>query len=172
MKTASFCIALAALTMAGAADAATVPECMVRVLQPVTDDLGNRWDAGKLLPVTILRRDANGASYCTHGGSCIPRMRGAVQVVRLTNCRPGAALGHGDYRLDPDPRTMGRADAKRAMTARGVGDRLAALGFSNAAIGSWSEDYVAHPDSPNGRLVARALAGSKPAIAAMRAKRS
>ncbi len=155
---------------AGAASAADFPECKVRTLAPVTDDGGYRNPAATILPADILRRDAHGVSYCAHGGTCVPeRVRGR-QVARLINCRPGKSIGNGDYRLDPDPRTMGAADARRFLSARQVGDKLAALDFSNAAIGSWSSDYATNPASPNGRLVARALAGSSKAVAEMKAK--
>lgn len=167
MKTIAMLILVAT---AGAASAADFPECKVRTLAPVIDAGGYRNAAGKILPADILRRDEHGVSYCAHGGTCVPeRVRGR-QVVRLINCRPGKSIGNGDYRLDPDSRTMGAADARRFLTARQVGDKLVDLDFSNAAIGSWSSDYATNPASPNGRLVARALAGSKEAIAKMKAK--
>ena len=163
-------ILLIALCTTGAANASGIPECQIRILHPVVDDLGNHWAEGELLPTDLLRRDGNAVFYCAHGGSCTPALAGGRHVAQLANCRPGKPIGNGDYRLDPDPGTMGAVDTRRFRVARRVEDALSALGFSNAAAGSWSSDYADNPVSPNGRLVGRALAGSKSALAAMRAK--
>jgi hypothetical protein len=77
------------------------PECQVRVLRPVTDDVGNVWQPGKILPATIMRQQAGQTSFCAHGGSCLPRMVEGKQAVRLIDCRRGPAIGNGDYRLVP-----------------------------------------------------------------------
>jgi hypothetical protein len=156
--------------IASPAAAAPVPDCQVRVIRPVTDDMGNRWAAGKLLSVSIMRRDASGTSYCAHAGSCIPQMVRGAQAVRLANCKPGTALGNSDYRLDADPATMSKADVRRMRLQSTAEARLAALGFSNAASGSWANDYASDAASAHGRLVARALAGSRQAIATMKAQ--
>jgi hypothetical protein len=74
-------------------------ECQVRVLRQVTDDVGNVWQPGKILPATIMRRQAGQTAYCAHGGSCLPRMVEGKQAVQLIDCRPGPAIGNGDYRL-------------------------------------------------------------------------
>lgn len=166
MKSAALVLALA---IAGTAHAEGIPECKIRVLRPVTDDIGNHWPIGKVLPVTIMRRDTNGLSFCAHGGSCVPRMVGGQQTAALVNCRPGASIGNGDYSLVPDPAVMGAEGARRFRSADAVGNRLAALGFSNASIAGWSQTYVLHPTSPKGRLVEQALAGSKAAVSKMKA---
>jgi hypothetical protein len=76
-------------------------ECQVRVLRPVTDDVGNVWQPGKTLPATIARRQAGHTSFCAHGGSCLPGMVGGKRAVRLIDCRLGPSIGNGDYRLVP-----------------------------------------------------------------------
>lgn len=156
------------MTMPAAAK--PVRECQIRILRPVTDDMGHRWSAGRLLPVTIMRRDANGTSFCAHGGSCVPRMTRDGQAAQLVNCKPGEALGNGDFRLDPNPVVMSRADAGKMRTRSAVENKLSTLGFSNAASGTWANDYAANPASAHGRLVVRALAGSAEALATMKAK--
>ncbi len=166
MKSAALLLALAA---AGTAHAEGIPECKVHVLRPVADDMGDHLSAGKVLTVTIMRRDANGLSFCAHGGSCVPRMVGGKQTAALVNCRPGASIGNGDYSLSPDPAVMGEEGARRFRSADAVSNRLAALGFSNASIAGWSQAYVLRPTSTKGRLVEQALAGSKTAVAKMQA---
>ena len=166
MKSAALALVL---TIAGTAHAEGIPECRIRVLRPVADDMGNHWPAGKVLPVTIMRRDANGLSFCAHGGSCVPRMAGGQQTAALVNCRPGVSIGNGDSNLVPDPAVMGAEGARRYRSADAVGNRLAALGFSNASIAGWSQAYVLPPTSPKGRLVEQALAGSKAAVVKMQA---
>lgn len=156
------------MTMPAAAK--PVRECQIRILRPVTDDMGHRWSAGRLLPVTIIRRDANGTSFCAHSGSCVPRMTRNGQAAQLVNCRPGAALGNGDFRLDPNPTAKSSADADKMRTRFVIENKLSTLGFSNAASGTWANDYAANPASAHGRLVARALAGSAEALAMMKAK--
>lgn len=84
--------------------AAAAPECQVRVLHKVTDDVGNVWQPGKTLPATILRRQAGQTFFCAHGGSCLPRMDKGVQAVQLIDCRRGGAIGNGDYLLTPKKR--------------------------------------------------------------------
>jgi hypothetical protein len=169
MKTAILALALAA-GATSAADAATVPECQVRILHPVDGDRGDHWRAGSMVAADILRRDGNGVSYCAHGGSCIPARVNGREVARLADCRQGKSIGGGDYRLAPVPGLMGARRTRIFLTAERVGDRLSALGFSQAGIGSWSGDYATAPSSRNGRLVARALAGSQQALAEMKAK--
>lgn len=143
--------------------------CRVAVLQSVTDDLGNRWRPHETLPVDIARDEDGRRSFCAHGGACLPEAANGSPAVRLTNCRIGAALGGGDYRLVPDPATMGAAAAARTTTRDRVEARLSDLGFSNASAGTYADDYIRRPGSADGRLVARALAGSKAALATMRA---
>lgn len=75
------------------------PECRLRILSAVTDDVGNTWQPGKVLPVDIQRVDGKGVSFCAHGGSCIPRMSGNALASRLIDCRKGASIGGGDYSL-------------------------------------------------------------------------
>lgn len=48
---------------------AATPDCHIRIVREVTDDLGNTWRRGKILPVDIQRDDARGVSFCAHGGS-------------------------------------------------------------------------------------------------------
>jgi hypothetical protein len=78
---------------------ASAPDCHVRVLHDVTDDLGNHWQVGRILPVTIERDDANGGEYCAHGGSCIPRKVDGAVAVKLTDCVVGPKIDATDYRL-------------------------------------------------------------------------
>lgn len=97
--------ALAALALAAVMPVAlAAPECQIRVLQPVTDDVGNTWQPGKILPATILRREAGQTAFCAHGGSCLPRSAGGKQAVRLIDCKIGPSIGNGDYRLIPKAR--------------------------------------------------------------------
>ncbi len=156
------------MTMPAAAK--PVQECQIRILRPVTDDMGHRWSAGRLLPVTIMRRDANGVSFCAQGGSCVPRMKRNGQAAQLVNCRPGAALGNGDFRLDQNLALKSSAAAEKMRTRSVVQNKLSTLGFSNAASGTWANYYAANPASARGRLVARALAGSVEALTKMKAK--
>lgn len=96
-RAAAASLALAALMP----PAFAAPECQVRVLRTVTDDAGNVWQPGKTLPATIMRRQSGQTFFCAHGGSCLPRMAGGKQAVRLTDCRVGPSIGNGDYRLAP-----------------------------------------------------------------------
>lgn len=163
-------IAYLAVAMAVPASAAGHSQsCRVEVLQPVTDDLGNRWRPHATLPVDIARNEAGHRSFCAHGGACLPEAAHGSPAVRLTNCRVGSSLGGGDYRLVPDPNTMGAAAAARMMTRDRVEARLSDLGFSNASAGAYADDYIRRPASADGRLVTRALTGSKAALATMRA---
>ena len=84
------------------ARAASPQECQVRVLAPITDDLGNTWKTGSVLPVDIGREGPNGGAFCAHGGSCLPRLSGSKPVLTLLNCKVGTALGGGDFRLVPE----------------------------------------------------------------------
>jgi hypothetical protein len=101
MRTIRYAMAAATLLALEAVTprAFAAPECQIRVLRPVTDDVGNVWQPGKTLPATIMRREAGHTSFCAHGGSCLPRMVEGKQAVRLIDCRPGPAIGNGDYRL-------------------------------------------------------------------------
>lgn len=100
----------------------------------------------------------------------MPRMTRNGRAAQLVNCRPGKALGNGDFRLDPNPAVMSRAEADKMRTRSVVENKLSTLGFSNAASGTWANDYAANPDSAHGRLVSRALAGWAEALATMKAK--
>ena len=42
--------------------------CQIRVLAPITDDLGNTWKTGSVLAVDIERDGPNGGAFCAHGG--------------------------------------------------------------------------------------------------------
>jgi len=75
------------------------PECQVHILQPLKDDLGNHWQSGKTLSVTIERDNATGGAFCAHGGSCFPRRIDGRDAVKLLNCHIGPAIGGGDHRL-------------------------------------------------------------------------
>lgn len=162
------CLSFAVAITAGAAGHAQ--SCQVRVLQPITDDLGNRWRPGQMLPVDIARDEAGRRSFCAHGGACMPVTANGSPSVRLTNCLVGGALGGGDYRLVPDPHVMGAATAARMTKRDRVESRLSDLGLSNASAGTYAEEYVQRPASADGRLVARALRGSKAAFASMQAR--
>ena len=78
---------------------AASPQCQIKVLQKVKDDLGNFWGPGQKLPVDIARGEGEGGAFCAHGGSCIPRTVAGLQAVRLLNCRIGKSLGNGDSKL-------------------------------------------------------------------------
>ena len=169
MKIISFPASAIAVTIALVASAAChAQSCDIVVLQPVTDDIGNRWPSGKTLPVDIARDEAGRRSFCAHGGSCLPESTNGSPAVRLASCRVGGALGGGDYRLVPDPRRMGAAAAAQMMTRDRVEARLNDLGFSNAGAATYADDYVRRPASAEGRLVARAMNGSTAALATMR----
>ena len=150
------------------AQAASTQECQVRVLQALTDDLGNYWKAGEVLPVDIARNGANGGVFCASGGSCLPRKLHGSDALTLLNCQLGPSLGNGDRTLVADPRRTEPATAKAMTIRQNVENKLSSMGFSNPSAGSLAEDYVNHPRSGNGRLVARALAGSHNALAALK----
>ena len=82
------------------------PECRGQILQPLQDDLGNHWQSGKILPVTIERDNATGGAYCAHGGSCFPRRIDGRDAVSLLNCHIGPNLGGGDHRLVQNKRSF------------------------------------------------------------------
>jgi hypothetical protein len=82
------------------------PECQLITMQPLTDDLGNRWQSGRTFSVTIERDDATGGSYCAHGGSCFPRRIKGREAVKLLNCSIGPNLGNGDHRLVQNGRRL------------------------------------------------------------------
>lgn len=104
---AGFWLAAVANSMATASHgySANHPECHVIVVQDVTDDLGNRWKMGQVLPVDIARDSLPGGSFCAHGGSCIPRRAGSAQAARLTDCRVGALIDSSDHKLIPAVRS-------------------------------------------------------------------
>lgn len=160
--------ALLAVTLLPAACAAAVPECQLRVLRPVTDDLGNRWLPGKVLPVDIERTSVGAQFFCAHGGSCVPATADGVQAVRLLNCSIGDAIDGEDHRLVPAARLAGAATADAMQQRSRVEERLSDLGFSNASSGSLAQEAVDHPGSPTSRLVRRALAGSASALSRLR----
>lgn len=168
MRHAAALMALSFLSAASGVSAKETPECRIRVLHPVTDDMGNHWQAGQTLPTTTMLRDKNGVAFCAHGGSCVPRRANGVQATQLVNCRPGRAIGDGYVALDPDPKTMSPATFRQMNTRTRAEQRLSALGFSNASAGSLAEAYAGSPTSADGRLVAEALAGSAEALAALR----
>ncbi len=62
------------LLVSSRAGASGPRDCQVRVLAPITDDLGNTWKTGSVLPVDIERDGPNGGAFCAHGGSCLPRL--------------------------------------------------------------------------------------------------
>ena len=90
------------LLVSSRAGASGPQQCQIRVLAPITDDLGNTWKTGSVLAVDIERDGPNGGAFCAHGGSCLPRMAGAQTVLTLLNCKVGPALGGGDFRLVPE----------------------------------------------------------------------
>lgn len=90
------------------------PQCHVAITQNVTDDLGNIWKAGQILPVDIARASPSGMSFCAHGGSRIPRRRGDTQAVRLLNCRVGVLIDGPDHELVP----IARSHGKRSMAVQ------------------------------------------------------
>ncbi len=143
-------------------------ECQVRVLTPVTDDLGNHWEKGKVLPVDIERDDKNVQTYCASGGSCIPRLLSGKIAVSLLNCKVGPVLQGGDRRLIPTPARIGGTTTNAMLSHQATVKRLSELGLSNASAGSLADDYVNRPRSKNGRLVAQALAGSSSALATLK----
>ncbi len=161
-------LTLTVLPFASFSEAATVQECEIRVMRPLPDDLGNRWQPGKILPVTIERDDADGGAYCASGGACVPRKVNGGNAVLLVNCRIGTVIGGGDRRLVPDPSRAGETAAQLMRSQVAVENTLSALGLSNASAGSLADEYVDNPRSETGRTVARALAGSGAALAALK----
>jgi hypothetical protein len=81
-------------------------ECHVTVLRTVTDDLGNIWSTGKIIPVDIERDNSSGGSFCAHGGSCIPRRVGGLETVKLSDCQIGTEIMGNDHALNPGRRKM------------------------------------------------------------------
>ncbi len=143
-------------------------ECKVRVLQLVNDDLGNHWKAGSVLSVHIERTGSQGNAFCASRGSCLPRTVQGSDALVLLNCRKGAALGDGDFRLIASAIKTGRAAASAIERRQDVADKLSKLGFTNASAGSLADDYVNLPQSKNSQLVARALAGSQAATVSLK----
>ncbi len=142
--------------------------CQARVLVALTDDLGNTWKAGSVLPVDIKRDSPNGGALCAHGGSCLPRRVGAQPVLMLLNCTVGPEISEGDSRLVPDPRLAGPAAAAKLQTLQDTTDKLMNRGFSNASAGSLAHSFVNDPRSRTGRLVAKALGGSQTAVTTLK----
>ena len=104
-------------------------ECKARVLQPVNDDLGNRWKAGSVLPVDIERTGPQGDAFCASRGSCLPRTVQGSDALVLLNCRKGAAVGDGDFRLVASASKTGRAAASAIERRQDVADKLSKLGL-------------------------------------------
>ncbi|KQM23838.1 MULTISPECIES: hypothetical protein [unclassified Sphingomonas] len=95
-------IALAAILLTGLSGTAqATPECRVRILRPVTDDLGNRWRTGKILPTTLERETRGRTYFCAEHGSCIPATINRKPAARLLDCTRGRAVSPGDYLLVP-----------------------------------------------------------------------
>ena len=161
-------LSLSLVSQASSAQTASVQECQVRVVQPLIDDLGNHWQPGQVLAVTIERDYASGGAYCASGGSCLPRKVNGSDAVRLLNCRTGASLGGGDHGLVPDPHRIGTAAAQAMRTRNQVEQSLSKLGFSNASASGLADEYLTNPQSSTGRLIARALAGSSAATATLK----
>ena len=143
-------------------------ECKVRVLQPVNDDLGNYWKAGSVLPVDIERTGPQGDAFCASRGSCLSRTVQGSDALVLLNCRRGAALGGGDFRLIASASKTGQAAASAIQRRQHVAHQLSKLGFTNASAGSLADEYVNLPQSTNARLIARALAGSQAATVSLK----
>jgi hypothetical protein len=94
-------LALAAMPTVGSGATHAAADCSVRILQPVTDDLGNHWETGKILSVTIERDGKDGGSFCAHGGSCVPRKVNQSEAVKLLHCRIGPKIDATDHKLVP-----------------------------------------------------------------------
>lgn len=151
-----------------AAIARETPECKVRILRPVADDSGNRLKAGQIVTADFVRRDATGLSFCADHGTCVARMNSGAQTAQLVDCHIGKADSHGTIWLDPDPKMLGTAVAHQMLARRYAKGKLVDMGFSMATSGSYAETYAAKPASSDGRLVARVLAGSSTALAALK----
>lgn len=74
-------------------------DCQIKVLKTVTDDMGNQFSKGQVIPVDIQRIQDKKVFYCAHGGSCIPARVKGVKTIALTNCKPGVKIGDQDRRL-------------------------------------------------------------------------
>jgi len=85
----------------GMHNAAAAVDCHIRIVAPVTDDLGNHWKRGQIVPVDIQRSQANHITYCAHGGSCFPAVTNQRQTARLTDCRAGKKIDDEDRVLIP-----------------------------------------------------------------------
>lgn len=160
--------ALLLVAMPLLASTAPVPGCQLRVLKPVQDDLGKQWTAATITEVDIERNDSGGGSFCSKGGSCIPRKVSGQDAVVLLNCKIGPSIGSGDFRLVPDAHLVGGAVAATMRLRDSTERRLSHLGFSNASAGTLAQTYVDQPHSAEARLVARALAGSHEAVAVLK----
>ncbi len=158
-------LALPLLATPALAAARETQECRIRIMRPLADDTGRRWNAGQIVPADFIRKDDQGTFYCEDHGACVPQRSNGAVVTRPIDCRAGKAISAETFYLDPIPAVMGASAARQMLTRRRAEERLSALGFSNAAAGTFAEDYASAPSSRNGRLVARALAGSRTAIA-------
>ena len=155
------------LLVSSPAGASGPQECQVRVLAPITDDLGDTWKTGAVLPVDIERDGPNGGAFCAHGGSCLPRLAGTQPVVTLLNCKVGPALGGGDFNILTDAERGGSAAAAKLQRLQDTTAKLVDLGFSSASSSTLADNFVNHPRSSDGQLVAKALAGSRSALATL-----
>lgn len=153
---------------AGTAATAETPECRIAIVRPVTDDMGRNWRAGEVAPATFIRREGGVTFYCEDHGQCLPQRLNGVTMTRPIDCHMGKSSSPGYFWLDPDPKVMGATGARQLLARRRAELRLGALGFDNASAGGLAEDYASNPTSRNGRLVARALAGSRTAVAQLK----
>lgn len=154
--------------LATAATARETPECRIRILRSVADDSGVRLKTGQIVTADFVRRDAQGISFCADHGACVARMTNAVQTAQPIDCHIGKADSHGTIWLDPNPKMLGTAVARQMLSRRYAKGKLVDLGFSMATSGSYAEAYAVKPGSRDGRLVARVLAGSPTALAALK----
>ncbi len=159
---------LSTLVVSSRAGASGPQECQVRVLASITDDLGTTWKTGSVLPVDIERDGPNGGAFCAHGGSCLPLLAAARPALTLLNCKIGPALGGGDFRLVPDSERGGSAAAATLRRLQDTTAKLMDLGFSSASSSILADEFVNHPRSSDGQLIAKALAGSRPALATLK----
>lgn len=151
-----------------AAIASGTPECKVRILRAVADDGGNRLRTGQIVTADFVRRDATKLSFCADHGTCVARMSNGQQAAQLVDCHIGKADSRGTVWLDPNPKLLGTAVARQMLSRRYAKGKLVDMGFSMATSGSYAEAYAAKPASSDGRLVARVLAGSSTALAALK----
>ncbi|WP_199272416.1 hypothetical protein [Paraburkholderia acidisoli] len=81
-------LALAAITP----PAFAAPECQIRVLRPVTDDVGNVWQPGKILPATIM------ANRLLRARRQLPASHGRWQASRASDRLPDRTVDR-EWRL-------------------------------------------------------------------------